>query len=57
MNDKKIKEHEKGLVREELKIKLLKTLAHFDSKEVNGYKITDEDIVYVLSSMISRRFE
>jgi len=57
MDKEEVKENEKRLVRSELKIKLLKTLGQFESKEVKDYEIDDEDIVYVLSSMISRRFE
>ncbi len=57
MDIKEIKEHKKLLVRNELKIKLLKTLGHFTSNEVDGYKLTNDDIVYILSSIIVRRSE
>jgi hypothetical protein len=55
--NKEIKEHQQSLVRDELKIKLLKTLRDFTSNEVDGYKLTNDDIIYVLSSMVVRRCE
>lgn len=48
---------ELSLVRSELKLKLLKTIKNFTSDELVEYKLTNNDIIYVLSSMIVRRSE
>lgn len=49
---------DKELVRKELSLELLKVINEFKSKEVPTYKkLTKEDIIHVLSSMIARKTE
>jgi len=56
MNKKEEKEFKQFRVREELKIKLLKTIIDFDSVEEPSYgDLTNDDIINVLSSLIIKK--
>jgi len=51
-----VKEQQKFMVRQELKIRLLKLIYNFKSEEEPDYgKLTNDDILNVLSSIIERR--
>lgn len=43
--------------RDELKLKLIKTIIDFKSEEEPGYKLTKEDIINCLSAIIARKTE
>lgn len=57
MNKKEENKHEKSLVRNELKLEIMKTFANFKSREVKSYEIDNTDILYVLSSLLTRKLE
>lgn len=42
-------------LREEMKIRVLETLYGFKSQEEPRLKVTDDDMIHVLSSIIARR--
>lgn len=55
--DKEIKELQKFRAKEELKIKLLQVINKFKSKEEPHIMLSKDDIINVLSSMISKKTE
>ena len=56
MTKKEEKEFKQFRVREELKIKLLKTIIDFNSEEEPSYgDLSDDDIINVLSSLIVKK--
>lgn len=55
MNDKEKYYFKKERVRTELTIKILKTIRDFESEEEPDIKLSNEDIINVLSSMIVKR--
>lgn len=57
MKDKNVDIFDKSLVRDELKLTILKTIQNFNSEEISDYELTNEDILYVLSSIITRKLE
>jgi hypothetical protein len=57
MKDKEIKELQKFRVKNELKIKLLRVISKYKSKEEPHIMLSNDDIVNVLSSMIVKRTE
>lgn len=52
---KEIKYLQRFRAKEELKLSILKTIANFESKEEPGVKLSDNDIINILSSIIKRR--
>jgi|WetSurMetagenome_2_1015567.scaffolds.fasta_scaffold2564659_1 hypothetical protein len=58
MTKNKMKQLKRQRVRMELTVVMLKTLNSFKSKEEPDYgKLTKNDIIYVLSSIIKRKTE
>lgn len=55
--NKELKTLAKFRARQELKTKILKIITDFSSKEEPNINITNKDIVYVLSSIITKKTE
>jgi len=54
-NKKAIEELIKFRAKEELKIKILKVIDNYKSKEEPSYNLTSDDIISVLASMLARK--
>lgn len=55
MANLELKEFQKSRVKEELKIKILRTIHKFKSKEEPHIMLSNDDVINVLSSIITRK--